>query len=107
VRGLVADGVVGPATWAALEAAPSGGSGVPVSPSTTPSTGSTRPTVKRGATGEHVTYLQQRLVALDYRQVLVDGIFGPGTESAVRSFQRVRGLTIDGDVGPMTWSALG
>lgn len=102
VRGLVADGVVGPATWGALDAAPSGGGGsVPTSPTTS------RPTIRRGATGEHVTYLQQRLVALDYRTVVVDGIFGPGTEMAVRSFQRARGLTADGIVGQMTWSALG
>ncbi|MFH9608278.1 peptidoglycan-binding protein [Streptomyces sp. NPDC017448] len=36
----------------------------------------------------------------------VDGVFGAGTESAVKAFQRSRGLTADGKVGPNTWSKL-
>ncbi|MEJ7796478.1 MAG: penicillin-insensitive murein endopeptidase [Nocardioides sp.] len=36
----------------------------------------------------------------------VDGDFGSGTDSSVRSFQSSRGLTSDGIVGPATWSAL-
>jgi hypothetical protein len=35
-----------------------------------------------------------------------DGIFGSGTESAVKAFQSSRGLTADGIVGPQTWGAL-
>ena len=39
-------------------------------------------------------------------KVVVDGIFGPLTETAVKIFQKVRGLVPDGIVGPVTWSKL-
>jgi len=38
--------------------------------------------------------------------VVVDGIFGPRTEAAVRQFQQSKGLVADGIVGPRTWPAL-
>jgi peptidoglycan hydrolase-like protein with peptidoglycan-binding domain len=41
---------------------------------------------------------------LDYTGI--DGIFGPQTEQAVRSFQQGAGLGVDGIVGPRTWAAL-
>lgn len=37
----------------------------------------------------------------------VDGIFGAKTEVAVINFQKSNGLSVDGIVGPKTWSALG
>ena len=38
--------------------------------------------------------------------IAVDGIFGPLTDGAVRSFQRDEGLDADGIVGPLTSAAL-
>lgn len=35
-----------------------------------------------------------------------DGIFGEGTEYAVKAFQKEHGLTADGEVGNITWDAL-
>jgi peptidoglycan hydrolase-like protein with peptidoglycan-binding domain len=54
-----------------------------------------------GSEGRQVQLLQQALGGIK-----VDGIFGPETEAAVRSFQRSTGLSVDGVVGPQTISAL-
>jgi peptidoglycan hydrolase-like protein with peptidoglycan-binding domain len=37
---------------------------------------------------------------------VVDGVFGPKTEAAVKDIQQSAGLTVDGVVGPQTWAAL-
>jgi hypothetical protein len=57
--------------------------------------------VKRGDRGDAVRQVQE---ALD---VVSDGIFGAQTERAVRRFQKSKGLTVDGVVGPATRDALG
>ena len=36
-----------------------------------------------------------------------DGVFGPGTEQALKQWQRSHGLTADGVAGPQTRQALG
>ena len=63
--------------------------------------------LRRGAHGEAVRDLQQRLGALG-RTVAPDdvGEFEAGTEAAVLAFQTERGLRTDAIVGPDTWSAL-
>jgi len=66
-----------------------------------------RPTLRRGATGDAVREVQQRLKDWGYYEGPVDGQFGPLTEKAVRFFQSRNGLTVDGVVGPQTWAALG
>jgi len=56
------------------------------------------PTLKRGSTGPEVERIQRVLNVSP-----ADGIFGPVTESAVKSFQRASGIADDGIVGPVTW----
>lgn len=36
----------------------------------------------------------------------IDGSFGPKTETAVKSFQKANGCTVDGIVGAQTWEAI-
>lgn len=64
-------------------------------------------TLKRGSRGELVKKVQTKLKNWGYYTGAVDGIFGSGTESAVKAFQRKNGLTADGIVGPRTAEALG
>jgi len=52
----------------------------------------------------HVQTWQQRMRDRGW-SIGVDGCFGPESESVCRSFQAEKGLTVDGDVGPITWDA--
>ena len=63
------------------------------------------PTLRCGTKGDLVVQLQ-RLLSKDGSNLEIDGIFGPGTQSAVRAFQKRHGLVVDGIVGPKTWGAL-
>lgn len=63
-------------------------------------------TIRRGSRGEAVARLQTILNDLGYNAGRVDGIFGPGTEAAVKRFQASNGLLVDGIVGPKTWGVL-
>jgi peptidoglycan hydrolase-like protein with peptidoglycan-binding domain len=123
--GLPADGVVGPATWARMYEVASGIIGQqppsqPAPPITPPPTTPTPPSVgpsfpgyllRLGSRGESVSTLQAMLNKARVRYnaiplLAVDGIFGPMTNTAVRTFQLYHGLTVDGIVGPATWNAL-
>lgn len=85
---LSADGIVGPNTWKTLLTLPA------------------YPLLREGSRGAYVTLLQQLLESNLYPVGNIDGIFGSRTLSAVRAFQRDNSLTVDGLVGPNTWSAL-
>ncbi|MFJ2025891.1 peptidoglycan-binding protein [Streptomyces sp. NPDC087897] len=81
-EGLTADGQVGPATWPKLVY-----------------------TLRQGGSGSHVRALQ---AALNKRgaALAVDGGFGSVTTTAVRAYQSVNRLAVDGEAGPVTWRAL-
>ena len=77
--------------------------GVPASYPETP--------LRYGDSGPNVTIIQRQLkrIRQDYPAIpdlAVDGIFGRGTEAAVRKFQSVFNLTSDGIVGKRTWYRL-
>ncbi|MCR3720113.1 putative peptidoglycan binding domain-containing protein [Prauserella flava] len=81
-KGLYVDGQVGPKTWAKLVA-----------------------TARSGSDGNHVKAAQ---TALNIRSagLRIDGDYGSVTVSAIRSFQSVNRLYVDGVCGPVTWQAL-
>jgi lysozyme len=64
------------------------------------------PELAIGSEGEWVVRLQELLSGHGFDPGGHDGIFGPGTDAAVRAFQQSRGLRDDGVVGPKTWQAL-
>ncbi|MGV3622714.1 MAG: penicillin-insensitive murein endopeptidase [Archangium sp.] len=68
--------------------------------------GYTGNTLRRGAEGESVRALQQRLEAAGHDVGEVDGKFGPRTERALRNYQRANGLQVDGVAGPRTYDSL-
>lgn len=62
-------------------------------------------TIKLGSSGEDVLILQKKLKDHGYL-IAETGIFDETVHKIVLSFQRVRGLVIDGIVGPKTWEEL-
>lgn len=84
-HGMGVDGIVGPATWLALE----GG----------------RPMVRRPQRGLGVRLVQGLLVAAGH-ELAIDGVFGATTEGEVRDFQQSHELDADGIAGPQTWRTL-
>ena len=94
-RGLLADGIVGPQTYRALDGARW-------------SLGDRILIYAPGhlLSGDDVAELQEQLLRLGFHVGRVDGLFGPSTESALRELQRGVGLVPDGTCGPATLRAL-
>ena len=83
-RGLAADGIVGPQTWPQLIIQ-----------------------VQQGSNGDAVRAVQSQMHSRGGgAAIAVDGVFGSMTNDAVRAFQALTGLTVDGIVGPQTWNYL-
>jgi len=107
-KGIIADGVVGPITWALIDIAPVKKKSIPkpkVKQAVTPKATRVKKValsgwLRRGSKGEDVEYLQQQL------KIEVDGIFGAETEKKVKAFQRSQKLKVDGIVGSVAWSKL-
>ena len=83
IVGITETGIAGPTTWLAIEE-------ILAKPILRPN----------HAAGTTVKYLQYLL------KVVVDGIYGSLTASAVEVWQQKQGLTADGIVGPQTWNKL-
>ncbi|MFS0562634.1 N-acetylmuramoyl-L-alanine amidase [Terribacillus sp. 179-K 1B1 HS] len=56
--------------------------------------------IRKGSKGKDVERIQRAV------NVKADGIFGSGTESAVKAYQKRKGLSADGIVGPATWNVM-
>ena len=64
-------------------------------------------TLQRGSKGSAVTELQNLLVHIGLLDSTdVDGKFGPKTEAAVKKYQALRNLKVDGKVGAITLASL-
>ena len=94
-RGLSVDGLVGPETYRAINAARH-------------RLGDRLLSLSAGhlMVGDDVGALQDRLLELGFDAGRVDGVFGARTEAALKSFQREYGLLPDGSCGPQTLRAL-
>lgn len=72
-----------------------------------------RPTLQYYSGFSATSHLQESVKELQYLlnskgsySLVVDGYFGSGTDAAVRSWQSLNGLTVDGIVGSQTWASL-
>lgn len=94
-RGLISDGIVGPATYRALRDA-----------GWTLGDRMLALMVSAPMTGDDVVTLQERLSELGYDPGRPGGVFDDQTEHALRRFQREYGLVPDGLCGPATLRSL-
>lgn len=64
------------------------------------------PIIRQGSRGNYVCIAQDDLNTLGYRTGGLDGVFGTQTNTAVRNYQRAKGLSVDGIIGCNTWRSL-
>lgn len=64
------------------------------------------PDLHMGSIGKNVETLQHDLHSLQWKELAVDGEFGPKTQAAVKDYQEKNGLKPDGTVGVETKSVL-
>lgn len=108
--GLTPDGIVGATTWDTLYQVYGDVANNLLPPNQLPGT---YPgfLLRRGSSGQPVREAQYYLIVLSayypsIPRIALDGEFGAATESAVKAFQSLAGLSVDGIIGPATWSAL-
>lgn len=103
--GLVADGIVGPDTWASLYDVFMG-----IANSSGLAVAYPGYLLREGSRGENVWLMQDylRIIAERYSipTLVPDSIFGPQTKMSVTAFQRSFGLVPDGIIGPDTWNRI-
>lgn len=99
-HGLADDGVAGEQTRQMLYSQ----NAQPFVP--TPAPVQTPSSLSKGAEGDSVKEMQERLKALGFYDGECDGDFGPGTQDAVRLFQSQHGLAVDGAAGEKTLGLL-
>jgi peptidoglycan hydrolase-like protein with peptidoglycan-binding domain len=108
---LAVDGIFGPKTDAAVRAF-QGSNNLTVDGIAGPKTwGKVIVQVRKGSEGDAVRGVQEEINFRNLSgdpstELVVDGIFGPKTDAAVRGFQDALDLAVDGIVGPKTWQAL-
>ena len=93
---------------ASAQAAPAAqsSSGSSTGSSGTSSSGGTISKCKKGDRNDDVKKLQQALADQGFYTGKIDGVFGNGTDKAVRAFQKAHGLKQDGVAGKQTIAAL-
>jgi len=62
--------------------------------------------LKRGDRSSEVKTLQENLNKLGHNAGTADGIFGPATDKALKSFQKATGIVVDGIAGPQTFAKI-
>lgn len=88
---LLADGICGAKTKAALQSA-------------LRAEGS--PTIRKGDKNNAVYIVQAMLYCLGYDPNGIDGVFGAGTEKALKAYQKANGLVADGVAGKNTYGKM-